>query len=316
MNKTKQLGQYYTFYNPFEYSVFKQWFSKIVKKNDILLEPFAGSNNLVNMIKDLGYSNTWKSYDIEPGHPNVIQRDTLSNFPKGFRVCITNPPYLAKNSATRLGLDYPDTEYDDLYKHCIKICLDNCDYLAAIIPESFINSKDLKDRLEIAISLTKPMFEYTDCPVCLALFSKKCQKDFAVYKEDKFLGNYNELNPLKDTTDLNLKFNDPKGALGLWAVDSTNTSTIRFCYGSEITENNIIKVSSRSYTRISSPMFKYINLDKFIIDLNQTVDKFRTNTNDIYLTSFKGLRKDGMYRRRMDWKVAKYIISQTLLCKD
>lgn len=309
-NKTKQLGQYYTLYNPFIYNVFKEWLRNVnLTSDDVILEPFAGAGNLVSMINNLGFSNEWDCFDIEPGASFVKYRDTIANFPAGYKLCITNPPYLAKNSASRLGLDYPNTNYDDLYKLCINKCLENCDYVAAIIPESFINSKELKERLSKVISLTKPMFEYTDCPVCLALFNKKETKDFEVYKEDTFLSLYNSISI--NYIDLNYKFNDPKGDLGLYAVDNTAGRSIRFCRGEEI-DSKSIKISSRSYTRISLPVLEYIDLDLFISKLNFKIEEFRNNTNDIYLTSFKGLRKDGFYRRRMDWKVAKYIITKTI----
>ena len=35
---------------------------------------------------------------------------------------------------------------------------------------------------------------------------------------------------------------------------------------------------------------------------------FLNNTQDVLMTAYRGLRKDGFYRRRLDWQLAKDII--------
>ena len=80
-----------------------------------ILEPFAGANLLISSLKDMGLCHRADSFDIAPAHTDVKLRDTLTDFPTGYEVCITNPPWLAKNSATRRGLAFPETPYDDLY---------------------------------------------------------------------------------------------------------------------------------------------------------------------------------------------------------
>ncbi len=67
-------------------------------------------------------------------------RDTLKDFPVGFEVCVTNPPWLAKNSATKMQVPFYAGEYDDLYKYSLDKCLENCKNVIAIIPESFIRT--------------------------------------------------------------------------------------------------------------------------------------------------------------------------------
>ena len=42
---------------------------------------------------------------------------------------------------------------------------------------------------------------------------------------------------------------------------------------------------------------------------NNELSEFRNSTKDVFLTPFKGLRKDGMYRRRMDYQLARNFIS-------
>ncbi|MCL2038821.1 MAG: hypothetical protein FWG85_00145 [Bacteroidetes bacterium] len=44
--------------------------------------------------------------------------------------------------------------------------------------------------------------------------------------------------------------------------------------------------------------------------LNDRLARFREDTNDIFLTPFKGLRKDNKYRRRLDYALARKLISE------
>ena len=83
------LGQYYTTINPFKGNAFQVW-NEILPKGEDVLEPFAGCGNIINFFPD----HKWKGYDIVPGRNDIIQRDTISNFPKNFKICITNPPFL------------------------------------------------------------------------------------------------------------------------------------------------------------------------------------------------------------------------------
>ena len=140
MAEKRSKGQYYTQGNPFTLNPFLEWSEQISLSSKIVLEPFAGSNNIVKSLQQTGLCNQFSSYDIEPADSFVEQRDTIKSFPQGFEVCVTNPPWLARNSATRRGLDYPNTIHDDLYKHCLELCLLNCEHVAALIPASYLQS--------------------------------------------------------------------------------------------------------------------------------------------------------------------------------
>lgn len=325
----KTNGQYFTTTNPFKEDAFLKWFKAIPsKKRQIIIEPFAGSNNIVQMINELKFKKPqWYCYDIEIQENNavpeieIIQQDTIENFPviENAYVAITNPPYLAKNSATRNHLDFKYPEYDDLYKKCLEVMLKNCEYVAAIIPESFITAGLFHNRLKSVISLTCKMFEDTECPVCLALFSpeKNINKTegFEVFKQGKLerIGTYTELNELAVKSDYNRKewvFNDPQGSLGILCCDNTKTASIRFVPGEQIDPSSI-KVSSRAKTRISG-LPQGVNLEQFINMCNNILTRYRAETNDVFLTSFKGLRDDKMYRRRLDFETAKNIMGRAL----
>lgn len=319
-------GQFYTIVNPFNNDLFYKWIDTIDNfKNTEILEPFAGANNIVKMINDLGYKNQWACYDIEPGEINnfpsftVNKKDTLLEYPSHYIVAITNPPYLAKNSATRSGLPFPKTDYDDLYKYSLYIMLKNTQYVAAIIPESFITQGIFHNRLFGIISLTSRMFDDTDCPVCLALFVPEEKKsnikldinDFFIYKENVSKGKFSDIKAkrIKAKSLNDWKFNVPNGEIGLFAIDNTKTKSIKFVLGTEI-DSYKIKVSSRGVTRIKG-LPEYVNINIFIKEANKEIDNFRKNTNDLFLTAFRGLRKDGYYRRRLDFNLAKEILSYT-----
>ena len=92
-------------------------------------------------------------------------------------------------------------------------------------------------------------------------------------------------------------------------IDNNNENSIRFCHGNEI-DSSKIKVSSRAITRVSGNNID--NIDLFIDICNNILNEYRYNTKDIFLASFKNLRKDGLYRRRLDFSTAKLIMSRAL----
>lgn len=305
----REFGQFFTITNPFEIIPFVNWFEKI-KDNNSLVEPFAGSKLIVSHIEDIFGKKEWKLYDILPQADDIIEKDTILNMPDG-HIAITNPPYLGKSSAKRRNLFwYPENKYDDLYKFALSEMLKYFKYVAAIIPESFITSRDLKDRLEIVISLTTIMFEDTDCPVCLALFSPEATSDYEIWSMNSFIGFNSELERYKIQSKNNtrMKFNDPEGRIGVRAIDSLNPD-IMFVLGDNIDPNKI-KHSSRSLTRIS--VDSNIDSVSIIERANKILHEYRSNTQDVFMTSFKGLRKDGRYRRRIDFKTIRLIINKAI----
>lgn len=329
MIKKRELGQFFTIGNPFELKPFAIWFTKILNKYNKpikILEPFAGANNIPELIQSIGFTEehiTWDCFDIDPINDPEIntsgiyvnKQDTLLNYPTGYDIAITNPPYLAKNTAKRNNLTYPKEaeKYTDLYLYAIEKMLKHNKYVAVIIPESFINNKYFKDRLEIFVSLTMRMFNDTDCPVCLALFGPDNTNDFEIYQNNKYIMKYSYLKTileeLEDGADIECKFNDPNGELGLYAIDLVKDKFIHFCYGSDI--NADITYSSRSITRISLSK-KIDNMGNFIDKLNEYLNDFRNKTKDVVLTAFKGLRSDMKYRRRLDYGLAKKIIKKVV----
>lgn len=311
-SNTRSNGIYYTaLHNPFAYPAFTRWAKQHQIQREVILEPFAGANNLIDMLQELGHCKRYQSYDLYPQSLNVQSRDTLNDYSTGYRVCITNPPWLYKSSASRRGLPFPETEFDDLYKHCLALCLKHSPYVATLIPASFLQSRLFRQRLEKVIFIHKKLFSYTDNPVCLALFQEEMVKDIQIYLDNKLIGMLGKLESYlpnsKTASSRSIQFNAIKGPLGFISIDNNSSPSIRFCHGDAL-RHHAIKVSSRAITRIDG-----IDVTDSLIDrLNERIDMIRASTYDVFLTAFKGLRKDGKYRRRMEYRLARDIIADCL----
>ena len=321
MDEKRASGRYYTRGNPFQLEPFQTWAKASNLEQQVALEPFAGAKDIPQLIDAAHLQcRDWLFFDIEPGTEGIVQRDTLADFPKGFNVCITNPPWLARNSATRRGLPFPKaTRYDDLYKYALEQCLTHCGWVAAIIPEAFIRSGLFRQRLQDFISLvphtegttteknktrdTSYMFEDTEHPVGLALFMPDVTSDVRVWRNNQFLGGLRELRRHlpQSSNNRSIVFNDPNGNLGLIAIDNTVSASIRFCPPEEL-KDYPIRVHCRSITKIGVPWRVDIDI------LNACLATIREKTHDVFLTAFKGIRRDGCYRRRLDWALSRAIV--------
>ncbi len=322
--QTKERGQFYTVVNPFDHWLFQTWFDMIpsaVKNQKPILEPFAGSNNLVKMMEDLCGPQHWACYDIDPSPDNqapahrICQRDTFASMPKGHRVAITNPPYLAKFRATNAGLPFPDTKHTDLYKHALQLMLDRVDFVAAIVPASFVQSGLFHHRLFAVIHQTKNLFANTTYPVVLALFvpaaMKKNPADFVLCNGEKiqgwhldFMGQRERL--LATPKVANWTLNDPHGSLAIQALDGTTGRTIRFMRG-EVFDPSQVKKSGRVHIRIAG-LPVGVDVDRVIEEANCRLAEYRNLTHDAHFTPCLGLRKDGSARRRIPYPIMRSLL--------
>lgn len=315
----REQGQYYTKVNPFNCMAFRMWllssglevshnFHSPYVADPRVLEPFAGDGTLIKHLSRYIETKV-DGFDISPAHSDIRKQDTLQDFPVGYKWCVTNPPWLSKNSATRRGLPFYG-EYDDLYKFALKKCLDNCRWVAALVPESFIRSDLFHDRLTSFVSITRPLFQDTSHPVGLALFGPEPVFNIKVFQDDALIGHLyqikewlpDRMSEKENDIANSIKFNDPSGEIGLIALDNTKEDSIRFCNPEEIAHHEIGD-SSRAFTRISLGQFKVSPYT-----LNLILRDIRENTQDVLFTAYRGLRKDGKYRRRLDWDNAKKII--------
>lgn len=304
----RQRGQYFTIGNtPFSSQAFSDWAQQAGLPHETILEPFAGANHIIHTLEQLHWCNHSSSFDLKPANSRVKCRDTIDSFPVGYRVCVTNPPWLAKNSATRRRLPFPTDQYDDVYKLCLELCLKHCEYVGALLPASYLQSGLFRDRLSAYVLLHDLLFEDTENPVCLALFTGSSSDSVKVYYDDEYVGELSQLARLipQPTHDRQVRFNDPAGQLGFVSFDNTVEPTIRFCEVEEI-QDYPIKVSSRFFTRVSGD---FGDVSELINVLNERISFFRKKTRDLFLTPFKGIRSDGEYRRRMEFSMARKFIN-------
>lgn len=290
---TKQLlGQFYTTSDPFLGSdAFSLW-NNLRPKNTKVIEPFAGSGLLYSYLEE-----DWVGYDIDPKLDNIIKQDTIEDFPTGYRVCITNPPYLAKTTISRQKLNV-EIKYQDLYLDCLKLMLDNCEYVAAIIPSTFYNTNLFQNRLLAWDKLDREVFSDTDVPVGVAYFVPNV-KDTTFYVNGKQI---KENAPQKVKS--NLSFNVSHGNYVLCAIDTTKERNIHVHNDlNSFDKEKYLKHTSRNYSLFHSP--GVLDIDK----VNSVINEWRTETNDFYLTSFKSTMKNGLYRKRINFNILKWITS-------
>lgn len=306
-------GRYYTSRSPFSHPQFRAWAARAGLPGALLLEPFAGAGSLIGMLQHEGLVGDFRAFDIAPAAAFVEPRDCFRDYPKGSGVVVTNPPYMAKNSARRRRLPYPDTEFQDLYLYALDLMLAHSPFVAAIVPAAFGRLELFRDRLTHLIDLPfRNMFEETHHPVCLCLFEPRSE-GAVFWSWTVRLGREARLRAAVPTLPepAEVTFNSPHGLVGLRAVDSNLGPSIEFVRGEEI-DPDLVKNSSRSLTRLDVKGVDEANLDAVLMAANKRLQRVRQMTADVALAPFMGVRKDGGFRRRLDFKTAKIILSLAL----
>lgn len=315
VGKKQQLGQFFTkktlWLLPQVLDFIKNTGAKIA------FDPFAGNGDMLNAAKEIGFKEI-KGYDID-SRLNWERNDSLVMVPRvNNAIIITNPPYLTNYSAKRKGINgevdkyFLGCSYDDLYQLALEKCFSN-DFGVLIIPETFINSSFPKNRLVSITILEDNPFEDTETPVCVICFNNKNKnhEDIKVYKNEKFLNNLEYFEKLRRRPQGNLyiKFNSPKGQIALRAVDTTNPAKpISFMRKNMIDYDlTNIKESSRLITLIEICADEE-SIDKIINRGNDILLDFRNKTFDVLLSPFKGNKKNGERRRRLDYTTARAIL--------
>lgn len=178
--KKKELGQFFT-------TNYSQILKNLTIPSDIthIIEPFAGSGDLLNFIHNDREHMTIECYDIDPKNHQIVKRDTFQNQPcYDNKFVLTNPPYLAKNKSTDKKY-FEKYKVDDFYKCFIKqlICSDALGGIV-IIPVNFWCSirkadKNLRRDFLIKYSIVhlnifeKPVFADTTYSVCAFQFEQR-----------------------------------------------------------------------------------------------------------------------------------------------
>ena len=311
------LGQYFT---KDKIWLKPQIYNFIIESNcDIAYDPYAGGGDLLKVAKEkLGFANV-KGLDIDESLNWQINDSLLAIPHVDNAIIITNPPYIAKQSASRKKIDLSKyfnlTDYDDVYLIALDRMLDAQEKVVAIIPESFINSSyRKKDLLHSITILEENPFEDTENPVCVACFDhiSKNLSEVKVYKNEKYVDSLKAINDIRIEPNYSIKitFNTLKGWLGLRAIDSTDDKTyINFNFKENFKydwEKNI-KVSSRHFSLIDLDIPKKVR-SEFINECNNLIKELRKKSSDILLTPFKGNTKKGVRRRRLDFRLARAIM--------
>ena len=312
----RQLGQYFTRHDTWLRPHVREFIKHVGAR--IAYDPFAGEGDLLNVARDFGIKKTI-GLDIDRSL-GWKWNDSLIHIPKiENSIIITNPPYLANYSAKRKGIlnqvskYFDSTNYDDLYQIALEKCLDGGGIGVAIIPETFINSSFLKNRLNSITILENNPFADTENPVCVVCFDGtwKQLSDIKIYKNDLLIGSleYFEKLRLKPHSSVPFRFNDVNGPIALRAVDTTDPKKpISFMRKERLVYNPAgIKHSSRLITIIQTN-FSSAKLDALIKRSNVILADFRKKTQDVLLSPFKGNRKDGLRRRRLDYATARAIL--------
>ncbi len=316
-NKKIKLGQFFT-----KESIWlKPHIRKFIEESNCLIayDPFAGGGDLLKVaVNQLGFKEV-VGLDIDD-NLGWGMNDSLLKIPHIDKaIIITNPPYIAKQSASRKKIDltayFSTSQYDDVYLIALDNMLHAQKYVVAIIPESFINSSYLqKNKIHSITILEENPFEDTENPVCVVCFDgvTKTLDQVKIYKNNDFKGSLQNIKDIriKPKNNIKITFNTLDGWLGLRAVDSTDDKTVinfdfKDCFKYDWA--NKIKVSSRHFSLIMID----IPEDKrssFINECNLILNDIRNRSFDILLTPFKGNTKKGIRRRRLDFRLARAIM--------
>lgn len=322
LEKRRKLGQWYTKMSPFDHPAVEEWLAEVACQGLAVVEPFAGRGDLIKMLPQVNWMGF---YDIDPPPSvgiDICQRDSIKDFPTHakdgaiYGAAITNPPWFNyRLHRGRTSKVQDKKNMDDLYEEAMAAMLENIDWVAAILPESFVSQHRFDRRLWVVIILTEDVFgSATEHPACLALFRPEANGDPQIWRGDECLGDYSKLraHPVFDIQKerlLNINFCDPQGEVGIYCADSRRGSRIRFTVGSDIDPVRV-KRSSRHVVRAKMPFeIDHKSLYLLISRANQILEDFRNATFDVTLTSFKSRGSNGLYRRRLDFKTAARILS-------
>ena len=281
-----------------------------------ILDPFAGNGDLLETCRKELNINNILVYDIDKKFKWKIN-DSLINIEKTNRLIITNPPFLAKNIAKRLNVNnmikyFNNNSYNDIYQIALFKCLEYHDKIVAIVPETFILSNKFLDFTESITILEENPFLNTQHPVCIICLDKTKKNDTLLYKNNDFIMKISELNLFKMSCEnkIKIKFNDKNGNIGLRAIDGCEINNrIRFCFPNEIKNN--INISSRSLTIINVEIDNSL-IPTLIKTSNNILENWRKETFDLLLAAFKNNNKNGIRRRKLDFKTARCILEKSI----
>jgi hypothetical protein len=320
------LGSFYTTQSGWLTPEVIDFLEKALKNsNGLLLDSFAGDGHLLDAVSK---NKTLKNKVVKASGFDIQgatwpKNDSLLEIPNKDRaVIVTNPPYLANHSAKRKGVSSLVAKYferstqKNLYMIALENCLAAADYVVAIIPETFLLSSFPKDRLELAVVIQTELFGDTDAPALVACFGKDERNNAHIFTGNQSIGQLSDILALRESTapKQRIIFNDPKGRIGLRAVDgSDGKSPIEFLSAESFSyPAKSVVVSSRLMTYLELPELSDSEITRVIKEANRTLNRFREASGDLVLAPFKGNDKAGRRRRRLDYALARRILNQAV----
>jgi len=304
------------------------WLNSVVKDfiaestRDRAVDPYAGNGDMLRLCES-EFDMEVSGYDIQDNLGWAVN-DSLVSIPNDAdAICVTNPPFLANYSARRksmwpmVGHYFEDSGKSDLYEIALEKCLQAFDYIVAIVPETFLHSAFPRERCQRIVILEENPFDDTTFPVCVTCWGPSDDQDAEIYIGERKIMRVSEMVEIKGTVSRSKRviFNDPEGNIGLKAVDGTKADDrIRFVPGDEFDyPRSSIKVSSRLMTYLSIPeLGSKREISDFCSNANEILERYRSKSEDIILSGFKGNNKKGKRRRRLDYRLARKIIIETL----
>jgi hypothetical protein len=157
------------------------------------------------------------------------------------------------------------------------------------------------------------LFGDTDAPALVACFTKEGCADAHIFTGNQSIGTLAKILALRESTAprQRIVFNDPKGRIGLRAVDgSDGQSPIAFMPASEFDySSRKVMVSSRLMTYLDLPDLTDDEIGSIIVRANSALKRIRKDSGDLVLAPFKGNDRNGRRRRRLDYALARRILN-------
>jgi hypothetical protein len=317
------LGSFYTTKSGWLTPEVRAFLEKTLEQSKgCLLDPFAGDGHLITTVKEdvVLKDKIAKATGFDIQGTTWPINDSLLAIPNPKRaVILTNPPYLANHSAKRKGVSTLVSKYfnrstqKNLYMIALENALASADYVVAIIPETFLLSSFPKQRLELAVVIQDSLFGDTDAPALVACFGKETCADARIFTGNQSIGTLSKILALREASAPKQKivFNDPKGRIGLRAVDgSDGKSPIAFVAAKDFSyPSESVAVSSRLMTYLELPELSDAEVSKLISKANAILSQIRKASGDLVLAPFKGNDKNGRRRRRLDYALARRILN-------
>jgi hypothetical protein len=290
-----------------------------------VVDPFAGDGHLLAHLAEAGFELPMLGYDIAPTAA-FARNDSLRRIPAHpDAVIVTNPPYLAKHSASRKRVLRSVARYyeggdTDLYQVAIRRSLEAAPHLVALVPETFLHARVLRERLARVVVIERAApFSDTTCPILVACFGpdEGAPGDVEVWRDDELLGSLAQLDairrvPLGSDT---IRFNVADGNIALQAVDGVDPK-IRIGFLPRATSAYDvagIKHSSRLVTFLSvDGVEDDARVARLVAAANERIAHLRSGLGELSLSAFKGNSRAGVRRRRLDYRQARAILTDAL----